>query len=207
MLKKLLSAAVCGLTLTVAAWAQDEPTRPRTNNPIPPADQPADEPQQTPETQPTPQPRPRRTASATRNRAAATTPSPTKTDIDAVRATFADLVKAIESVDVEGVTKIYWNSPALIMFNRNGTVTKTWEQMRENREASYATVKDVKLTTREVNVEMLGRDGAVLSCLWTQSQKNDGRFESASGRMTLVFRRINDQWRIIHLHTSPLADK
>jgi ketosteroid isomerase-like protein len=34
-------------------------------------------------------------------------------------------------------------------------------------------------------------------------QEYDGKLESASGRMTLVFKLINKQWKAIHLHTSP----
>ena len=121
----------------------------------------------------------------------------------AVKATFAELVKAIEAADAEAVANLYWNSPNLLMFNRNGTITKSWEQMKANRVAGYASVSEVKLTTRSVNILMLGGDGASLSCLWTQSQKNDGKFESSNGRMTLVFRRIKNEWKIVHLHTSP----
>ncbi len=205
MLKRLLFAALCGVFLASATWAQEETTRPRTNNPIPPDSVQED---RLPANN---TPRPRRTGSKTSRRARSATgeetPVTTAADENGVRATFADLVKAIEDVNVDGVTKLYWKAPQLVMFNRNGSVTKGWEQMRENREASYASVKDVKLTTRDVSVQMLGRDGAVLSCLWTQSQKNDGKFEASSGRMSLVFRRMNNQWRIVHLHTSPGVEK
>ena len=53
---------------------------------------------------------------------------------------------------------------------------------------------------------MLGRDGALVTCLWTQSQTYRGTPETASGRMTLVFRRMGTgAWKAIHLHTSPDA--
>ena len=98
---------------------------------------------------------------------------------------------------------VYWNSPRLILFNNNGTVTKGWEQMRKNRESSYPDIKDVKLDVRDVSVTMLGRDGAVVTCLWTQSQTYKGIPETATGRMTLVFKRVGTEWKAIHLHTSP----
>jgi ketosteroid isomerase-like protein len=77
--------------------------------------------------------------------------------------------------------------------------------MRKNRESSYPEMKDVKLDVRDLRVQMLGRDGAVVSCLWTQSQTFRGTSETATGRMTLVFRRVGNTWRAIHLHTSPDA--
>lgn len=122
---------------------------------------------------------------------------------DTVLAAFEALLNGIRKADVKAVTWIYWNSPSLILFNNNGTVTKGWEQMRKNRESSYPDLKDIKLEVRDVSISMLGRDGALASCLWTQSQTYKDTPETASGRMTLVFKRIGNNWKAIHLHTSP----
>jgi ketosteroid isomerase-like protein len=121
----------------------------------------------------------------------------------AVREAFDTLLNGIRNADVNAVASVYWNSPRLSLFNNNGTVTKGWDQMRRNRESSYKDVKDVKLTCRDVSITMLGRDGAVGTCLWTQSQTFRGEPETASGRMTLVFKRVGKDWKAIHLHTSP----
>jgi ketosteroid isomerase-like protein len=120
-----------------------------------------------------------------------------------VIAAFNELINGIRHADVKAVTSVYLNSPRLILFNNNGTVTKGWEQLRMNRESAYRDVKDVKLDVRDLSITMLGRDGAVLSCLWTQSQTYKGTPETATGRMTLVFKRIGKDWKAIHLHTSP----
>jgi ketosteroid isomerase-like protein len=64
-------------------------------------------------------------------------------------------------------------------------------------------MKDVKLGVREVHVLMLGRDGALVTCLWAQAQTFKGTPETASGRMTLVFKRLGNDWKAVHLHTSP----
>lgn len=122
-----------------------------------------------------------------------------------VLAAFEALLNGIRNADVEAVTAAYWNSPQLILFNNNGTVTKGWAQMRKNRESSYPDLQDVKLETRDVRVQMLGRDGAVVMCLWTQSQTFRGTQETATGRMTLAFRRVGGNWKAVHLHTSPDA--
>jgi ketosteroid isomerase-like protein len=125
---------------------------------------------------------------------------PSKAD---VLAAFKALIAGIEAVNVKAVTEAYWNSPQLVLFNNNGTVTRGWEQMRSNRESSFAKIKDVKLETRDLRVQMLGRDGAVISFLWTQSQTYDGTPDTATGRTTLVFRRIGKQWKVVHAHISP----
>jgi ketosteroid isomerase-like protein len=116
---------------------------------------------------------------------------------------FNALINGIRHADVKAVTNVYLESPRLILFNSNGTVTKGWDQMRRNRESSYPDIKDVKLDIRDLSITMLGRDGAVVSCLWTQSQVFKGTPETATGRMTLVFKRVGKDWKAIHLHSSP----
>ena len=150
---------------------------------------------------------------ATRPRAATATATPTpkpkpaaaapQSDSEAVLAAFNKLLDGIRHANVNEVTSVYWNSPRLNLFNYNGSVTKGWEQMRKNRESSYPEIKDTKLDVRDVNVTMLGRDGALVTCIWTQSQNYKGTPETASGRMTLVFRKVGTAWKAIHLHSSP----
>ncbi len=120
-----------------------------------------------------------------------------------VRAAFDRLVEGIKQVDAEKVMSVYQNSDNILFFNNNGTATIGWENMRKNREASYAKAKNVSLDITGLRVEMLGKDAAYVTCKWKQSQEYDGNLESASGRMTLVFRMIGKEWKVVHLHTSP----
>jgi ketosteroid isomerase-like protein len=160
------------------------PARPRTTN--------VNQSTQQPASKPTPK------QEATQNPSPAPVPGS-----DAVVAAFNRLIDGIQTRDVEKVMSVYWKSPSLILFNNNGTVTKGWDQVRQNRLSSYPEIKDVKLVVRDVSVAMLGRDGAVVNCLWTQSQTYKGTPETASGRMTLIFKRFGNNWKAIHLHTSP----
>ena len=152
-------------------------------------------PQTTPGMPPTP--RPRRATSPARAAAAASEQD--------VRATFDALLRAVEKQDVEAVMSFYWNSPQLLVFNNNGTVTRGWAQMKANLASLYPDLKDVKIAARDVKVQVLGTDGALLSCMWTQTQEYKGTPETSAGRMTLVFRRAAGAWKIAHRHTSPEA--
>lgn len=116
---------------------------------------------------------------------------------------FNALVEGIRKANVKMVTGVYLNSPRLLLFNNNGTVTRGWEQLRKNRESSYPQLKDVTLDVKDVQITMLGRDGALVTCLWSQSQMYQETPETASGRMTLVFKRAGKDWKAVHLHTSP----
>lgn len=151
--------------------------------------------------------RPRTTTSSTnRSQEPAPTKKPPATapaGAEGVVAAFNDLLEGIRHANVNEVMDVYWNSSQLNLFNFNGTVTKGWQQVRKNRESSYPEIKDVKLDVRDVQVTMLGRDGAIVTCLWTQSQNYKGTPENVSGRMTLVFKRVGNAWKAIHLHSSP----
>jgi ketosteroid isomerase-like protein len=121
---------------------------------------------------------------------------------ESVVAAFNALLDGIRHASVNEVMGVYWNNPRLSLFNYNGTVTKGWEQVKRNRESSYPEIKDVKLEVRDVSVTMLSTTGAVVTCLWTQSQNYKGVPETVSGRMTLVFKRVGTAWKAIHLHSS-----
>jgi len=228
MFKNLLIAATLVLSFAVSALAQNtnsstttQPTparRPTARRPAPrPTPTPAGEAREaedtvvvpateaTPAGQAAPASRTRRAAAARAAQTApgAVTPASANPAERAVRATFETLLNGIRKSDVEMVMSVYWNSPQLVIFNNNGTVTRTWEQVRSNRLSSYPDAKNVQLEVRDVRVGLMGRDGAVVSCLWTQSQEFRGTPESATGRLTIVFRLINNGWKIIHTHTSP----
>ena len=146
-------------------------------------------PAETQKEQPAPAPKP-----------AAKKPEPSASE--GVLAAFNALLDGIRHANVDEVMGVYWNSTQLNLFNYNGTVTKGWQQVRKNRESSYPEIKDVKLEVRDVSVTMLGRDGAIVTCLWKQSQEYKGTPETVSGRMTLAFRRVGTAWKAIHLHSS-----
>jgi ketosteroid isomerase-like protein len=200
MPKRLVTSAIVVLTLTATAFAQNtnssQTVRPRTTSTPSNTNKSSSDSQKSTGV---PKPAtPTRTPEAKPKVATVQTPGS-----QAVTAAFNALLNGIRRADVDAVSNVYWNSPRLLLFNSNGSVTRSWEQMRRNRESSYRDAKDVKLEVRDVSISMLGRDGAVVSCLWTQSQTFRGTPETASGRMTLVFKRVGNEWKAIHLHTSP----
>jgi ketosteroid isomerase-like protein len=188
----LLSVFVltCGIAVAQNSNSSTTTERPRTNtNRSKPV---ATETQEPAPAKATPKPTPKKPAT-----------SAPEAGSDGVVAAFNKLLDGIRHANVNEVTSVYWNNPRLNMFNFNGSVTKGWEQVRKNRESSYPEIKDVKLDVRDVSVTMLGPSGAVVTCQWTQSQNYKGNPETASGRMTLVFKRVGTEWKAIHLHSSP----
>jgi len=159
---------------------------------------------------PKPSPTPRPATKSTDSEAGSATQKPKASQAagqvapsSAVLAAFNNLLDGIRHADVKAATGAYQNTPRLVLFNYNGTVTRGWDQLKQNREASYPEMKDVKLDVRDLRVTMLGRDAALITCLWTQSMTFRGTPETDSGRMTIVFRKVGKDWKAIHLHTSP----
>lgn len=124
-----------------------------------------------------------------------------------IRLAFDTLIDGIKKADVEKVMTIYQNSPKILFFNNNGSATIGWDEMKKVRENIYAKTKDVTLDVTGLRIEMLGKDAAYVTCKWKQTQIYDDKPETASGRMTLVFRLIGKDWKVVHLHTSPDATR
>ena len=122
-----------------------------------------------------------------------------------VRDAFDRLVEGLKQADANKVMSVYDNSDRTLFFNNNGSVTMGWAQMKKNRDESFAKTKNVTLETSGVRVEMLSPTSAYVSFKWKQQQEYDGKLESASGRTTLVFKKIGKEWKSVHVHSSPDA--
>lgn len=120
-----------------------------------------------------------------------------------VREAFDRLIDGIKQVDVDKVMSAYEKSDRLLIFNNNGSATNGWDNVQANVTSAYAEVSNVTLNVTGLRVEMLGPKAAYVSCKWKQTQENDAKLETASGRMTLVFKLIGKDWKITHRHTSP----
>src|SRR5258708_11951011 len=190
MLKRFLVIALVVFASAMLAFAQNTNSSTTTTR------------TRTVEPKPSPTPKPKSTggtAATQRPKSGSTSVGPST----GVLAAFEKIIEGIRRLNVDMYSSGYWNSSNLVLFNYNGTVTKGWDQLRKNRESSFPETKDVKLDIRDKHVQMLGRDGAVVTCLWTQSQTFNGQPDTASGRMTLVFKRVGAEWKAVHLHTSP----
>lgn len=194
MLKKIFLATLVIFAVSIATFAQNTVPQTKTTT------------TKTTTTKTTVTPAPTTPTTPTRTKVVTATTVTTAAqtpDQKAVRAAFDKLIEGIEESDVEKVMNAYQNSPATLYFNNNGSITRGYKQDKLNREARYPKITNAKLVPDNIQIDMLGTLGAVLTCQWTQTQDFDGVPESASGRMTLVFKKIGKDWKIIHLHTSP----
>lgn len=120
-----------------------------------------------------------------------------------VRDAFDRLLEGVKQVDAAKVMNVYEKSDRLLIFNNNGTATSGWDNVKANVTAAYAKTRNVTIDITGLRVEMLGPKTAYVTCKWKQTQEYNEKLEDSSGRMTLVFKIINKDWKIIHRHTSP----
>jgi uncharacterized protein (TIGR02246 family) len=107
-------------------------------------------------------------------------------------------VSAWNKGDVEGFMKGYWNSEKLI-FVSGDNVTRGWKPTLDRYKKNYDSKEKMgKLEFREVEVNVLAPDAAVVLGSWHLTREKD----EPHGKFTLVFRKFDDGWRIIMDHTS-----
>ena len=100
--------------------------------------------------------------------------------------------------DIDGFMKGYWNSPKLV-FVSGDNITRGWQPTLDRYKKNYdSKAKMGTLEFREVDVNVLSPDAAVVLGTWVLTREKD----SPRGKFTLIFRKMADGWRIVHDHTS-----
>lgn len=101
--------------------------------------------------------------------------------------------------DLDGFMADYWQSPDLV-FTSGGRVQRGWQTTLERYRATYggSTATMGTLSFRDVTVHPLSSDAAWVLGYW----ELDRRDAEVGGVFTLVFRRFDGEWKIVHDHTS-----
>jgi len=99
--------------------------------------------------------------------------------------------------DIDGFMEAYWKSPDLT-FSSGGNITRGWASTLSGYKQKYPT-RDImgRLTFSELNITETGKDAAFVLGRWRLE-----RTKPISGVFSLVVRRMNGQWAIVHDHTS-----
>ena len=133
--------------------------------------------------------------------AAPTAPTPT----EAIRAVLDAQVAAWNRGDLDGFMAGYWKDDKLTFFSGD-TITRGWQATMDRYRKRYQSEgrEMGKLEFRGVEIDMLAGDAAVVRGRWHLTMK-DGK--TPNGLFTLLGRRINGDWRIVHDHTSAAETK
>jgi len=86
-------------------------------------------------------------------------------------------------------------------FVSGGELTRGWQTVLDRYKRRYKSREDMgTLSFSELDIKPVGADLALADGRWQLHRAND----APHGRFTLLFRRINNEWRIIH-DTTTLA--
>ena len=118
----------------------------------------------------------------------------------AVRSVLDAQVEAWNRGDLEGFMAGYWRSPELV-FCSGATVTRGWDETLARYRSRYQSEGREMGRLRFAGIEVipLGADAAFARGAW-RLQMRDGK--QPHGLFTLLLRRLDGSWRIVHDHTS-----
>jgi uncharacterized protein (TIGR02246 family) len=107
--------------------------------------------------------------------------------------------------DLDGFMAGYWKDDRLTFYSGD-SVTRGWQATLDRYRKRYqADGKEMgRLEFREVTIEPLGDSAAFARGRWHLTMK-DGK--TPNGLFTLILKRIDGQWRIVHDHTSAAETK
>lgn len=115
----------------------------------------------------------------------------------AFHATLQEQAKAWNRGDLDAFMAAYWNSPELT-FSSGGETTRGWDETLARYRRRYPDRETMgKLTFSKLETQMLGTDAAFTLGRWHLERKVD-----AQGNFTLVWRKTENGWRIVHDHSS-----
>ncbi len=104
--------------------------------------------------------------------------------------------------NIEGFMETYWQSPQLT-FSSGGQTTRGWQATLDRYRQKYSTKEQMGfLKFDNFEFTRLGPDAALVLGSWHLTRKDD----APQGRFSLVFKRIEGDWKIIHDHTSSLQE-
>lgn len=116
---------------------------------------------------------------------------------------FEKQVGAWNEGDLEKFMSTYWKSPELT-FSAGGTTTRGWQQTLDRYKKSYSTKALMgHLTFSKFEVIVLGEHSALALGNWKLKQEKD----VLQGNFSVVLKKMDGKWLIIHDHSSSLEEK
>lgn len=144
-------------------------------------------------------------AAATK-RAAASDEGATEVPVEKSRAAIESILKAQEEAwnrgDVEAFMEHYWKSDELT-FSSEGKTTRGWTATLARYKERYPTREKMgRLKLSNLEITPLGTSAALVLGNWNVDR--DG--EPLAGNFSLVVRKFDERWLIVHDHTSRFKD-
>lgn len=100
--------------------------------------------------------------------------------------------------NIDGYMQGYWKSDSLRFASGNST-TFGWKSTLENYKKAYPDKSAMgTLEFTDIDIRILSADAAIVFGKWKLTRSSD----EPKGLYTLLFKKINNEWKIVHDHTS-----
>jgi beta-aspartyl-peptidase (threonine type) len=124
----------------------------------------------------------------------------------AVRTAVESVIREQETAwnagDIDAFVDYYWRDDNLT-FSSGGKTTRGWTATRDRYRERYPTREKMgRVKFSNLEFTPLGDAAAMVLGEWNLDRDE----EPIGGNFTLVFRKVDDRWLIIHDHTSRLAE-
>lgn len=125
---------------------------------------------------------------------------------DPLRAAVESILRVQEDAwnrgDLDAFVEHYWKSDALT-FSSGGKTTRGWTETLNRYRERYPTAEKMgRLRLSELEITPLGDSAALVLGQWNLERES----EPVSGIFSLVVRKFDGRWLIIHDHTSQTTD-
>jgi beta-aspartyl-peptidase (threonine type) len=129
-----------------------------------------------------------------------------------VRVAVQSMLRAQEEAwnrgDIEAFMEYYWKSDDLT-FSSGGKTTRGWQATLDNYKERYPTREKMgKVSFQDLEITPLGdATSEDVAAMVLGRWQLDREREPVGGNFTLVFRKIDGRWAIVHDHTSRAVEE
>jgi ketosteroid isomerase-like protein len=122
-----------------------------------------------------------------------------------IKSLFDKMTEYSERAQTDSFMGCYFNSPTFLHLSSDGKM-RNYEEFKKICAEYYYALKEQKIMTIQEKVNVIDRNLVVLA--WTGNIvaqfKNGDTMKMNNYSITSVFKKIDDQWKIIHSHESAL---
>lgn len=120
----------------------------------------------------------------------------------AIKKVMSEQVASWNKGDLDSFMKGYWKSEKLT-FSAGGKTTRGWQQTLDNYKKSYPREKMGQLKFSNFEFTLVAPNVGLVLGQWHLDDKGTKK----GGNFSLVFKKFDGEWLIIHDHSSSLEEK
>jgi|HubBroStandDraft_6_1064221.scaffolds.fasta_scaffold26587_3 ketosteroid isomerase-like protein len=127
-----------------------------------------------------------------------------KTAIESkIQETNTEFYKALESQSVDRMERVWMHEAWVSCVHPGWDMILGWDGVREAWQKIFDGNQKMRVSPDDVNVRSSG-DVAWVTCIENITVFQEGRFDSMQAIATNIYLNMDDDWKLIHHHASPI---